>query len=114
MSSWNSLRARSNSRAPPRFVRHGGTVFLQLVLLGLQALLLSLQGAFARRELRPHGIEHGLALWGLLQEPVRVDDTDLGFRPGRQRGQRDAYCHQPHCQLAADQTLHGTFTSYAI
>src|SRR5439155_12958407 len=68
----------------------------------------------ARRKLRAHGIEHGLALRGLLEEPVGIDNPDLGLGPGRQRGQRAAGCNQPHRQLGSDQTLHGTLTSYAM
>ena len=43
----------------------------------------------------------------VLEQPLRVDDTDLRFGPGRQR-QCAAHRHQPHRQLADDRTLHGT------
>ena len=64
-------------------------------------------------ELRPHGILHGLALRGLLQEPLRVDDPDLGIGPRRHHGGERRGRHDPSRHPTADRTIHGTPTSYA-
>ena len=64
-------------RARTLVLRHRRPVLLQLVLFGLEGLLLVLQVTLTRRELRADRFERDLGLRRFLDEPPVVYDTDL-------------------------------------